>query len=440
MLYRRAGFPACGLLAWLTAAAATAADPLFTREQRERLVAFWNAPGRYRVEPADPPGRLWRVRQTPEGSRWLLAVQRAALGPGKQPPNRPSGLGETRPEWETWIAARWERDRWEAARLAAALNGAAAPAVPEPPHAGPMPDDLAGAAGAPPALTAAVAPRAYRVTLADGSTVRYTDQVDVRPRFAHFRNPQGVSEAGTPLGFVPAEDAAAVFRQAGLSAGAVRAFLAVSRLEGGFDSVNTFDTGGISVGFIQFAALEHGRGSLAAVLTRMREETPADFERDFRAFGIDVDDAGAIAVVDPSTGAELRGAEAVQRCIDDKRLVAVFQVAGRRPAFQRAQVRTAAAMFWPADDEVRVTVGRRALTARVSDIVRSEAGLATLLDRKVNRGNLDPFADLVRRVAERERVTELRAVARWEREIVAALRFRADFLQDQTLSQPRAER
>lgn len=413
---------------------------MFSREERERLVAFWNAPGRYRIEPADPPGRLWRVRQTPDGSRWLLAVQRAALGRGKRPPNRDAGLRDARPEWDAWIAARWERDRWEAARLAAVLNGLAPPAGTEPPQAGPIPDDLAEAAGAPPALTAAVAPRAYRVTLDDGSTVRYTDQVAVRPRFAHFRHPQGVSEAGTPLSHVPAEDVAAVFRQAGLSPSAVRAFLAVSRLEGGFDSVNTFDTGGVSVGFLQFAALEDGRGSLAAVLARMRADSPRDYERDFRAYGIDVDASGALTVVDPSTGAELRGAEAVRGCIDDKRLVAVFQQAGRRPAFRLAQARTAAAMFWPAASEVRATVGSRVLTARISEVVRSEAGLATLLDRKVNRGSLEPFADVVRRVAEREGLTDLRAATRWEREIVAALRFRADFLEDPTLTQPRAAR
>jgi len=303
-----------------------------------------------------------------------------------------------------------------------------------------MPDDLAAAAGGPPALLAAVAPRAYRVTFEDGSTVRYTDQVEVRPRYAYFRYPQGISEAGTPLSLMPEDDAAEVFRQAGLGPSAVRVLLAVSRMEGGFDSVNTYDTGCLSVGFLQFPAMEDGRGSLAAVLTRMRKESPREHERDFRAYGVDVDPAGALVVVDPASGAELHGADAVRCCIEDKRLVAVFQRAGRRDAFRRAQVRAAVELYWPADDAVRVTAGKRLLTGRVSDIVRSEAGLATLLDRKVNRGSLEPFADVVRRVAEREGLSDLRAVAAWEREIVAALRFRADFLQDPSLSQPRAVR
>jgi hypothetical protein len=76
------------------------------------------------------------------------------------------------------------------------------------------------------------------------------------------------------------------------------------------------------------------------------------------------------------------------RVIEDKRLTAVFQRAGRKSeAFRVAQIKTARASYWPAGDPVQITLPNgKTISGVVSDFIKSEAGLATLLDRKVNTG------------------------------------------------------
>jgi hypothetical protein len=143
-------------------------------------------------------------------------------------------------------------------------------------------------------------------------------------------------------------------------------------------------------------------------------------------------------VVDPATGAELRGPDAVFRAVADKRFAAVFQRAGRTSAaFRVAQIRVAKARYWPADDPVTVTVKGRTVSGTVRDVVRTEAGMATLFDRKVNRGTIAPFNDVVARVMTERNLLSLVDAARFEKEIVRPLRYRADFLADKTLGQPK---
>lgn len=150
---------------------------------------------------------------------------------------------------------------------------------------------------------------------------------------------------------------------------------------GGFESVNTYDTGFDSIGFIQFITGEDGHGSLLEVLAREKAEQQKAYDADFRRFGVDVDAAGTLVAIDPASGAELSGAAAVLRVIEDKRLTAVFQRAGRRSqAFRVAQIEVAKSHYWPADDPLVVTVNGQTVTGRVSDVIRSEAGMATLFD------------------------------------------------------------
>jgi hypothetical protein len=212
---------------------------------------------------------------------------------------------------------------------------------------------------------------------------------------------------------------------------------AVSRLEGGFETINTYDTGYVSVGFIQFVTMETGRESLSEVLAWEKGNHADDYARDFHRLGVDVDEAGQLAVVDPATGAALVGPDAVLKVIEDKRLTAVFQRAGRHSrAFRVAQIRAAKAHYWPANDPVTVMVNGRPLSGTVSDVIRSEAGIATLFDRKVNRGTIAPFAEVVAGVMAAHGLASLPGAAAYEREIVAQLKYRADFLADRTLSQP----
>ncbi len=466
------------------------ADGLWSDSDRSRNVAFWNAPGRLRngLPPEAEKNGPWVVRHTPEGSRWFLAYQRA-LGAAGLPPTADAAAASPRTApWEAWVQAKLDHDRWQAQAAADRSNTAgrcgcvgvwvygcmgvgpvqsgtpthphthtstqpSAPLrpfctlhfalfilhCPAPPPPGPIPPGLKEACGDAPPFAAAVRLARHTVTFPDGEAYHYTDNVALRPRYAYYRFPQGTVAYGPMLRDMPAAELETLFAEAGLTPSEARIARAVSRLEGGFETVNTYDTGFVSIGFIQFVTLENGRHSLSEVLMWQKVNRPEAFERDFRAYGIDVDVAGQIAVVGPDSGAELFGAAAVLKIVADRRLTALFQRAGRhsRP-FRIAQVKVAKQHYWPADDPVSLTVDGREIAGKVSDVVRSEAGLATLYDRKVNRGTIDPFSGVLRTVMAARGLRALAAAAAYEREIVAALKYRADFLADPSLGQPPA--
>lgn len=418
--------------------------PVFSPPEVSAVLAYWSAPGRYAATAT--PGAVksgpWQVRLTPEGSLWLWNYQKA-IGAGKAPPTQNPATSGANAPWEAWVARKIARDRWLAGRLCssanATLNPAFAPPPPEPEPAvpGPIPEDLLAVLGNPPPFAAPVVPMQHIVTFDDGETITYADQVNAGPRYAYFRFPQGVMQAGTPLKSVPAQELDDLYTASGLTPFEQRVMRAVSRHEGGFESVNTYDTGFVSVGFIQFACLEAGSGSLGKVLLRQKTDNLASFEQDFRRFGLDVDEQGRLVVVDAGTGAVLAGSAAARKIIDDKRLIAVFEKAGRRSrAFRLAQILTAKESYYPADDPITVTVAGQTITGKVSDVIRSEAGMATLFDRKVNRGNTDPFRETLARLMEERGITTFEEASSLEREIVKALKYREDFLADPSLSQP----
>lgn len=422
---------------------APAQQPIFMPEERAAIVSYWSVPGRYTM--GLPPTALkngpWQVRLTPDGSRWFWAYQRAIAGPGKPPPNL--DIKATAPEWENWVQAKLDYDRWCAQTVADAANRALMPqlapvaAQSGPPPPGPAPADLVEKVGNPPALASAVVPMQFSVTFDDGDKYVYTDNPNMRPRYAYYRSPNGVMDPGRSLRSMSDAELDPLFAGAGMNPSEARAAKAVSRLEGGFDAVNTYDTGWVSIGFIQCITGERGDGSLMEVLAREKADNPDAYNADFRRFGIDVNAAGVLAVVDPSTGAELTGNDAVRKVIDDKRLTACFQKAGRRSlAFRTAQIAVARSHYWPANDVFRVTVNGTTLEGRVSDVIRSEAGMATLFDRKVNRGTIAPFAEVLERIMRSHSCTTVEEARRYEREIIAELKYRVDFLQDPTLSKP----
>jgi hypothetical protein len=429
-----------------TPATIPAPAALFSEAERARIVGFWNEPNRYvlgvrRVENEGP----YVVRLLPEASVWLSAYNNI-LRPGKQPPTQKRVIPETdtpqSKKWESWIAAKLNHDRWSAQKVADASNtqlGARAVATitAAPPLPGVIPSDLLELIGNPPAMYAAVIPRTYSITFDDGQILQYTDHVaSGTSRSAYYRFTQGVISLGVRLRDWRPQELDAFFAQSGLTPFEQNVMKAVSVLEGGFDSVNTYDTGFVSVGFIQFASLRDGAGSLGAVLRRQKQTRAADFEKDFRRYGVDVDNQGTLVVVDPQTGAEVRGAQANLKIIDDKRLIAVFQRAGRTRAFQTAQIQIAKQNYYPADDRVTVNINGQDQTVKVSDLIRSEAGMATLFDRKVNTGNIRMLGGVVSRLMKERNLTQIEQLRPFEREMIPQLRWRTDFLADKSLGQP----
>jgi hypothetical protein len=372
--------------------------------------------------------------------------------------NQARGLGKVNPmvdagaqnaeqqAWERWIDSRLAFEYQQAEARARQANrqalGIDVPVsrnlpVPAPP---PAPEGLVRLAGNPPPFAAVVTPVQHVVRFETGHQYALVDNVMIRPRYAYYRFAQGVSHGGIPLSRYSPADLQQLFRDAGLSDTERKVMSAISPLEGGFDSVNTYDTGFVSVGFIQFAALSTGSGSLGQAMIEYYRTFPNDFLRFFKRNGISVNpNTGQIIAVDPATGAQLMGLEAVLKIIDDKRLTAVFQHAGRNcRSFQIAQIRASRTRFYPADDVLDVRyANNQVIPTRVGDVIRSEAGLATLMDRKVNLGNIRDFANIMTRVARERGANNPQQLAQHERQMVSLYRFRRDFLRDPSLTQPR---
>lgn len=410
------------------------ADPMFSESERTAIVTFWNEPGRYTVTaPADVIKKgVWQPRLTVEGSRWLQRYQRSLSQANEK----------ERREWEAWVKVRTARDEALAKAGCDLANNVVrggvsfeqpAPTVGEPVL---MPAGLVAAAGNAPPIVAAAAPLRAIVAF-DDSSYEYTDHVPIRHSFVYYRFSEGTVGYGPRLSAMPESELDALFGEAGMTASEAKVAKAVSKLEGGFETINTYDTGYISVGFIQFTTGEAGRGSLIGVMRWLYDRHPVEYGRFFRRYGIEVTADRMLVVVDPSTGVELTGADAVLKAIQDKRLIAVFQRAGRLcREFRIAQIAVAKSHYWAGDLEFTVTVTGVPVTARVGDIIRSEAGLATLYDRRVNRGNISPFTETVQELVDRRKLTSIEQIAEYEREIVAKMRYRVDFLNDASLSQP----
>lgn len=417
---------------------------LFSDAERQRIYDYWSVPDRYEVGlPADAPAKgPWQVRLTVEGSQWLWKYNKARGLSKSSPEVDPGAQTEDQKPWESWIDAKVAHDRWQASITAARANSALGVRTKdvgtEPPAPGIEPVGLVQVAGSPPVFAKATTPLRYSVTFDDGRSITYIDNVAMRPRYAYFRFAQGVACEGSAMKTLPSDDLTRLMNEAGIGESEGRVMKAVSLLEGGFDSINTYDTGYLSVGFIQFATASTGAGSLGPVLQREKRDAPKEFESDFHRYGVDVTDRGAIDVIDPSTGAEVSGPDAVLKVIVDKRLTAVFHRAGQvSKAFKVAQLKSAAEQYYPADDALSVPIDGSTLTGKISDVIKSEAGLATLMDRKVNTGHLDRLTSILAGLASEHEARSLGELAKYERDIVAQLRYRKNYLGDPSLSQPK---
>lgn len=432
----------------LAAPAATAPYRLressFTGAERAAIVNYWAEPNRYQAIPA---GELrgqgnWVARYTPAGSVWIRELYRLRTEAKVVPTKPPEALTEQQRKWDEWVEKRAQMDKWlaeqEAAKLCALDAGLPEPKETrsKPSDPGDAPEDLVAVLPPPPPLYAAAKPMAHWVMFED-TECKYEDNVTVPHKYAYYRFEQGVRSGGIKVADRAAPYIARLLERAQIGESERRVFAAVSLLEGGFDSVNTYDTGYVSVGFIQFASLSGGAGSLGAVLLRMKADAPAAFQEHFRRFGIDVTEEGVLVAVDPTIGAEFVGPEANQRIIADKRLIAVFQRAGRLSEdFNVAQLVTARQLYFPLDDELSVEVDGKTLACKVRDVFKSEAGLATLMDRKVNTGKLEPLGEYLFDLVKQTGITDLKEASKYEWALTRAMQWREDYLKLPTLSQP----
>ncbi|MFX8246678.1 hypothetical protein ABTL56_19130, partial [Acinetobacter baumannii] len=67
---------------------------------------------------------------------------------------------------------------------------------------------------------------------------------------------------------------------------------------------------------------------------------------------------------------------------------------------------------------------------------KSEAGLATLMDLKVNTGGLAPLSSVLTEVATSHSVRRIADLSKYEAEIMRRMKYRADFSKNPNLTQP----
>ena len=426
----------------LTAAVQPQITPAFTDAERAQIIGYWNENARYEIGPRDGVEKngAWAVRLTPDGSAWLWRYQKFLTK--QQLP--PTFKGDLKPEnaeavkWESWVRAKIAFDRWRAAQDAASLNGQNPPPESAPIFPGLIPAALEKSVGAPPPFAAAVAPRKFTVRFDDGYIAEYHDNVALgNIRYPYYRFADGVASDGVSLRKMPPENIEKLFACAGMTPFEQHVMRAVSLLEGGFDSINTYDTGFVSVGFIQFASLSEGAGSLGELMRFYKRSDAEHFNADFRRFGLDVADDGTLIALDPNTGSETRGADANAKIIFDKRLIAVFQRAGKQSeAFQIAQLRQAKIRFYPGSFKIGFVLNGQQIGGVVSDVVKSEAGMATLMDRSVNVGNIRLLNTVLPQLMSEKHLTSLSQLSPYEREIIRRVKWREDFLKNSSLTQP----
>ncbi|MBS1704605.1 MAG: hypothetical protein JST40_01935 [Armatimonadetes bacterium] len=419
----------------------------FTAEEVGKIRHLWS--GRCQYEMCDPDNMKevgkYQVRLTPEGSKWIWAYYRAR-GFKKVNPNVDLNAGDPRAkEWNDWIDQKVAFDRYQAWLKATALNrqelgkpGLSAKDFPSANDPGPAPDSLIALAGAPPEFASVVAPRQHRVRFDDGFEVKYQDNTKMRPKYAYYRFAEGVQSFGKEVKGLPEEQLTDLFEKANVNQSVMRVMKSVSMLEGGFESVNTYDTGYVSVGLIQFASLSEGAGSLGRLMLRYRRSNPPAFERDFRKYGIDVNQKSELVAVNLTTGEQAVGPEANSLIISDKRMIAIFQRAGTLSEdFKIAQIQSAREDFYPGTDDVKIQVNGKSLSFKVYEVVRSEAGMATLMDRKVNTGSIQPLGTVVAEMMTQYGFAAPAELAAYEQEVIRRMIYRKDYLSDISLTQPR---
>jgi hypothetical protein len=424
-------------------------EPLFTPDEIVQVKNFWSEPNRHVVSflPDSDINGPYQPRLSPEGSTWLLKYFKAKGSGGKiVPTETPAANSDRQKVWDAWIDSEYNWDEWQATIRSWDLNQKATgrrlpdPVPPtglKPPQPDPIPADLKQLAGEPPKFVEAVTPRLFKTSFPDFIHIA-PDNTKVRRKFAYYRFREGIMDAGTPIR-PQLDKLVPLFEKAGVDESKLRIFSAVSSLEGGFDSINTYDTGYVSVGFIQFASLGGGSGSLGQVMLDMKKESPVDFQNNFRRFGLDVTPKGELAALNLETGQIKIGSEANAEIINNRRYGSTFVRAGKFcEAFKLAQIRVAMSQYYPAEDTVTVTLNGVPQTGKIKDFITTEAGLATLMDRKVNTGKYGDLVQILENMAADYGFTSLKDFAKLEYQITRAMIWRKDYTgPEYALTKPR---
>jgi hypothetical protein len=289
----------------------------------------------------------------------------------------------------------------------------------------------------PPDVYQSVVPRRWTFWIR-GSQVTFVDHVDVPLAYESYRSSSGVRHFGKPLAELLTSEVSHLERELQLGNSFWKVLNSVSSLEGGFEAVNSFDTGYLSVGLLQFAALEKGSGSLGRLMLRFKAMEPDEYHLCFGQYGIDVDQRGQIMAWSPKSMSYHVGPMAALLFHQEPVYAAIFRTAAENSAaFRKAQVLQAFHEYFPKGRILRIKLnGGVTIRANAEVAFRSEAALACCMDHIVKTGSMSGVEDSIQSFVQEGKVRRLMDVGRLEGQIIRKAQLRKDFLADRSLSQP----
>ena len=259
-------------------------------------------------------------------------------------------------------------------------------------------------------------------------TIKFTNF----PRSPYTTYYQGVSFPGNSNPEIPLS----VFQKLGLGKDLAAALKYVSKHEGNFDAINSYDQGIFSYGFIQFAG---NGGGLAPLLATIKHKAPKVFEDYFQKFGVDVaytvfDNqirSAQTQVVNPydTQGRHLaQGLEAEKIIRANKQLYGVFIRSGYYLPIVTLQVDAAIQSFVrPAlTIKLDIIVGMLRLNQVVlTDYINSPMGLTLIIDTTINQWinkTREVFRDAIEHVAIKQNLHSQSALIKIdEREVISQI-------------------
>jgi len=167
----------------------------------------------------------------------------------------------------------------------------------------------------------------------------------------------------------------------GLSKSLINVMLSVSENEGNLDAVNTWDNAFLSFGMFQWTlGTSTNGGELPALLKKLKNKTPSIFEKYFLSFGLDVFEANDKTGFISLDGQVLNSSSRKEK-IRNATWAYRFWKAGQDEIVMALEVEHAASRINAFYKSSAYKVDRY----YISDLVKSEYGVALLLDNHVNR-------------------------------------------------------
>jgi peptidoglycan endopeptidase LytF len=258
----------------------------------------------------------------------------------------------------------------------------------------------------------------YNITYKDhrGNLEKVSFSNFVRSGYSVY--PYGVSYSGTVLHDIPAS----YYESVGLSKQLAESLEFVSKNEGKFDAINSYDKAAFSFGFIQFAG-QTGGGTFPHMMALIKDRNPSLFEEAFGRFGIDVEytyrndkyDPAKMVVFTPD-GKRYEGTDAEKYIRSDKVLHGIFVRAGQNIEVAKLQVLAAVQEYVKPALRAKISLNANGVSVNrepVTDFINSAGGITVLIDLAVNQGltgALRIFAPAIEQVAKQTGITSLAAL------------------------------